>query len=76
MMVYLARLEDRHIDDLFVAFYSLEAARRQLLSWATDYERRYKFTEPDWDYKPHWEYCLESEIDDGPRLSVQKLQLE
>ena len=46
-MIYLARLEDRHIDDQFVVFYSLEAARAKLFLWAADYEGRYKFTEPD-----------------------------
>jgi hypothetical protein len=75
IQIYLARLEDRHIDDQFVAFHDLNAAKRQCLQWASDYEGRYKFSEPDWGYEPHWKYYLESEIDDGPCLSVEKIEL-
>lgn len=71
--IYLAIWYDRHTDDQYKAFRTLEDAIAQCNAWAKTYE--YEFSKPDWDYESFLEYLIETKSDDGPRLSVKKIEL-
>lgn len=72
--IYLAILKDRHIDNEYKAFNHLADAVNQCTEWAADYKE--EFREPtSWKYKPHWEFYIETESDEGPKIMVQKIEL-
>lgn len=73
--IFLAKWYDRHVDDEYAAFWTLEDAIRQCQEWASTYGERYTFHVPGWEWDKHWEYYVESG-DDCPVISVQKVELK
>ncbi len=73
--IYLAVIEDRHSNDAYSAFGSLEDAIEQCDKWVREYEGRYEFVAPDWEWQRHYEYYLDAG-DECPKASVQKIPLD
>ncbi|HEY6021979.1 MAG TPA: hypothetical protein VIY48_19580, partial [Candidatus Paceibacterota bacterium] len=69
--VFLAKLYDRHVDDSYAAFVRLEDAITQCEKWVSEYEERYEWIIPAWNWKGHWKFYKESG-EDGPRVSVEE----
>jgi hypothetical protein len=72
--VYLAIWYDRHTDDEYAAFHSLDEA----IAWCNDNARlqykNYEFTKDEEILDDEWVYRLDSH-DDGPKFSVRVIEL-
>ena len=71
MNVYLAVLEDRHIDTQIEVFDKMELAHSQISTWEDGYT-------DSWVEKDitGWEYYVRSDCDDGPNMRIEKKVLE
>jgi len=70
--VYVAVLEDRHIDDVICPCRTMGSAENVLDEWARQYDGRYVFEEEIID---GWERYYISDIEDGPEMRIEKLEL-
>ena len=71
MEIYLAVLEDRHIDPIIEPFREIGNAMKQIEEWKSDYQNEV------WeeDVIEDWEYYVRSGCDDGPTMRVEKKEL-
>ena len=72
--IFLAILNDRHVDDTFVAFYQLQNAIAQCERWIEEYGDDYEFSIPEWDWQEYWKFYRDAG-DDCPKVSVQEIEL-
>ena len=70
--VYVAILEDRHVDDAIELFRKPIHALRQCVQWQMEYGDRYKWVEEEIG---EWEYYCRAELDDGPKMRIEKQKL-
>ncbi|KKL59361.1 hypothetical protein LCGC14_2216140 [marine sediment metagenome] len=69
--IYLAILEDRHIDDTVRAFRKPFHALKQITEWQHSYGDRYEWEEQEiegWEY-----YCTAG--DDCPNMRIERITL-
>ncbi len=69
--IYLAILEDRHIDDQIETFRKPFHALKQITEWQHSYGDRYEWVESD---LADWEYFC-SAGDDAPSMRIEKKRL-
>jgi len=71
MDIYLAVLEDRHIDTIIEPFQDTDEAIKQIEEWKSDYSAKV------WEEEEieGWEYYIRSECDDGPNMRIEKKKL-
>jgi hypothetical protein len=73
MKIFLAVLEDRHIDNEYKAFLTKESAIKHCKEWEKDYENSYH-----WDNTKcpqAWDYYSRTKVDDGPKIHVEQIEL-
>lgn len=72
--IYLAVWYDKHDDDDYVAFEDKQKAIDQCWDWAKNaYGERYNFSSPDGHNG--FEFYLSSNVDDGPHMLVEEINL-
>lgn len=72
MEIYLAILEDRHIDIQIEPFKTLPEALEQIREWQSN------ALDDEWieEEIDGWEYYVRSKCEDGPNLRVEKKELK
>jgi len=68
MDIYLAILEDRHIDIQIELFQDIVHAQKQIRQW------QYNYIDEDWlnEDIEGWEYYVRSSSEDGPNMRIEK----
>lgn len=67
-IIYLAVLEDRHIDPVIVPFFKRWRALEQVKAWQSEYPQS-EWEELDIDC---WEYYVRDTCDDGPQMRIER----
>lgn len=73
-VVFVAVLEDRHVDDEIILFGNLEDAHAQIAEWKESYGDDYgEWEEEDVEA---WENSASTEVEDGPHVRIEKKVLQ
>ena len=70
--MYLVVLEDRHFDDRYLLYNSFKRAMSTAQILQCDYDD-YEWEEEKID---GWEYYAHADIEDGPTVRIQKIDVE
>ena len=70
--IYLVVLYDRHTDDNYAACRDLEQAKRKADELMACYGTRYEWREDEID---GWHYRHTTEIEDGPNIHIEEIDL-
>ena len=72
MDIFIAILEDRHYDDTIEVFVEPIMALKIITEWKA------RYPDEEWVERdvPEWEYCVDSEDDDGPKIRIEKKVLK
>ncbi len=69
--IFLVKLYDRHIDDTYAAFKTLDGAIAQCEKWAEEYG---VWNIPTWNWQQHWKFYKDAG-EDCPSVSVEEIEL-
>ena len=70
--IYLVVLYDRHVDDSYMACRNLDLAERAADKLMASYEGQYKWKSSHID---GWHYRHITELEDGPNIHIEEIDL-